>query len=302
VLLAHIPTADEEQLEQIFLVLEDLYVSSDPMIADAAELALEELANDSRRDVRRSIEELFQANYSRRHLRACARIEEFGGKLLSSPYALRGSDIPFASDLAVIDADWTGGEDGLKYLTRIQGLASVHVAENAPVSPKAVSELARNHNLNLRHENEACLGVELREGSRRMIIRQLAAKSPAYRAGLEPADEVVELAGVPVENFREFITELRSHRPGTVVDLKVIRDEAEVMLRVELGSDFGTGRCRCEGDDNSDDDLGPDSEPFADRPLRYPPSSDRAGPASHDGTRLRHHFNSQLPATHRAPP
>jgi hypothetical protein len=245
-LVARMPDADETEIEQLFLVLEDLYVSADSQVADATEAALEQLAGDRREEVRQATKELFQANNSRRYLRACAAVEAMGGKLLSTPFRMRSIDLQFASDIAVIDDDWTGGDAGLKSLSRLKGLQWVHIADDAPVSPQAIAELASLPGVGIRREREACcLGVEVKTGGGALTIRQLVSGSPAERAGMEPGDRLVSIADAPISNFDNFLNELRSHRPGDTVSIVVQRREQLVTISVELGTDFGTGRCRC---------------------------------------------------------
>lgn len=248
-IIAKIPDADDEELEQLFLVLEDLYVSTDPAVADAAEIAIDQLAADRRKEVRRATEDLFQANYTRRYMRACEKLEELGAKLISSPFRLSGGDLNFPLDIAVIDDDWTGGDAGLKYLMRIRGLVSVHVSEHAQVSPDAVEDLLTF--VSIRRENEACcLGVEFRYIGDQLVVRRLVPDSPAERAGLVSSDRLISVSGVPIINFGDFTSELRSHRPGDSVELVILRGEQELTLPVELGTDFGTGRCRCKSDES----------------------------------------------------
>lgn len=280
-----IPEADEHALNQIFMVLEDLYVSSDEDVADAAEDALEQLASSSVREVRYNADQVFQSNMSRRHMRAYAKIESFGGRFVSNPSLQRDADPHSPLVIAVIPAEWTGGEPGLKYFRRILPvLMAVHVETEAPVSDEAIQRLTRF--VSVRRQHEACLGVELQERSNQgLMIRRLVFNSPAALAKLEREDQIVEFAGEPIGNYFDFINQLRRQHPGDEIDVVVRRGDAMIPVSVTLGSDFGTGHCRCQGDEAEAEAPSESSDDAHGRSL---PTSDRVSPVQQDHFGPRH--------------
>lgn len=285
-----IPEANEHELNQIFLVLEDLYVSSDENVADVAEDAIEQLAASGTREIRHGAEQVFQSNMSRRHLRACSRIESFGGQFVASPMSYRGGDPLNPFVIAIIKDDWTGGDEGLKYLRRIlPTLIAVHISTEAPVSEDALEMLTSF--VAVRRENEACLGVELQERTDEgLTIRRLVPYSPASVANLQRFDRIVRLAGEPIANYYDFIMQLRKLHYGDQVELVVLRDNAPVPVTVTMGSDFGTGHCRCEG--SAVESVEPEeltaSEDDGRHGSRYLPSTDRVSPIPQEPPRPRH--------------
>jgi hypothetical protein len=58
--------------------------------------------------------------------------------------------------------------------------------------------------------------------------------SPAGKAGLKAGDVLVEFGGKPVKNLYDFTYALRNHRPGDVVEVKVLRGEQTLTVKVAL--------------------------------------------------------------------
>jgi S1-C subfamily serine protease len=59
--------------------------------------------------------------------------------------------------------------------------------------------------------------------------------SPADAAGLRGGDVIVGLGGHEVADLQGLTDALRAHKPGQTVDMRVLRDGKELMLRVTLG-------------------------------------------------------------------
>ena len=237
-------SADDQQLDEIFLVLEDMYLSPDDTVADAAEQAVERLMNDSpREEVKRGAKDLLQSNFVRRQLRAYEKVESYSGKLVTSPATERSGE-PAAPDLVVIGSDWTGGDEGLKYVRQLRGVAMVHLATDAPISPQAVQRL--KYAVAVRRDTDCCLGVDfLQARGGRLFVSWVWPGSPADWSGLSTHDEIRTLNGQPISDFFDFAGILRNLRPGDTVTADVIRDGRSLLITIELGTDFGTGRCLC---------------------------------------------------------
>lgn len=254
-LIEAIPEASDDQFEQIFLVLEDLYVSADEATSDAAEDAIERLIVHDVRAIRHAAEQLLQANMSRRLLRACSKIQSFGAKFVISPLAVqRGADSQFPYDIVVIGPDWSGGDDGLKFFRgfhRQNRSMSVHIATDAPVSRAAILKLKEF--TAVRRQSESCLGLLVRDPRDQsepsgVRIRRLAPQSPAMLAGLQEDDVLLEMDDQTIGDTADYMMALKARPPGTVVRLKILRRNQEQDITITLGSDFGTGQCRCDGD------------------------------------------------------
>jgi len=68
-----------------------------------------------------------------------------------------------------------------------------------------------------------------------VLVQQVAADSPAARAGLEDGDVILELDGAPVDDVRALRFRIAEMRPGTKVALGLLRDGGRRALTVELG-------------------------------------------------------------------
>lgn len=83
------------------------------------------------------------------------------------------------------------------------------------------------------------LGVNLQEpviGDPGALIASVNPGSPAAAAGIRTGDLVVGMAGEPVRGTAELAARVRITRPGTVVDIEVVRDGQTVVVPTEIGS------------------------------------------------------------------
>lgn len=71
--------------------------------------------------------------------------------------------------------------------------------------------------------------------SKGVIVSKVQPDSPAEKAGLKEEDVIVELNGKPVDNTISLSTWVAGQSPGDEVALKIIRDEDEMSIKVELG-------------------------------------------------------------------
>src|SRR5262245_22765631 len=71
--------------------------------------------------------------------------------------------------------------------------------------------------------------------TRGALISDVESGSPAARAGLEPADVVVEAGGKPVADRRELQLFIASMHPGTPISMRVQRDGSTRNVTLNLG-------------------------------------------------------------------
>ncbi|MGH8945945.1 MAG: S1C family serine protease [Acidimicrobiia bacterium] len=57
----------------------------------------------------------------------------------------------------------------------------------------------------------------------------------ADEAGIQVDDVVVSIAGIPVQGIEELAAQVRTHRPGEIVEVVLLRDGQEVVLQIPLG-------------------------------------------------------------------
>jgi len=84
----------------------------------------------------------------------------------------------------------------------------------------------------------AFLGVNVsnvESGQAGALIAEITEGSGADVAGIEVGDLVTSIDGVEVQGARDLAAQVRTHRPGTTVELIVIRDGQELILFATLG-------------------------------------------------------------------
>jgi serine protease Do len=100
------------------------------------------------------------------------------------------------------------------------------------------------------------LGLKSRNGA---LVATVTPGGPAERAGMEPGDVIVAFNGKPVANRDELVRGVVGTKPGTRVDVKVIRDKQEKNLNVtveELNLDDESQSARRPGgQDDPDEDT-----------------------------------------------
>lgn len=65
------------------------------------------------------------------------------------------------------------------------------------------------------------------------------AGSPAEKAGLRGNDIIVQIGDTPVPDLQGMTNALRTHKPGDVVEIRILRDGVEQRMRVTLGTRGG---------------------------------------------------------------
>ena len=98
------------------------------------------------------------------------------------------------------------------------------------------------------------LSLTVNEGA---LIQDITEGSPAERAGLKPYDVVVAFDGQPIASDDELIREISGRAPGSVVQLRVLRDGRQVPIIVKLAERPARSRA-----------AGTASDPPASTPLR----------------------------------
>jgi len=98
------------------------------------------------------------------------------------------------------------------------------------------------------------LGLE--EDTKGVIISSVVEDSAAEKAGLQPYDVIIEFEGEPVEKSNEFLNRVAMLRPGTEVDLVVLRDGKSKKFTITLGKRPSTAEIRGELPADTIKDLG----------------------------------------------
>jgi serine protease Do len=77
-------------------------------------------------------------------------------------------------------------------------------------------------------------GLKLSNLPGRVRVESVAAQSPAARAGIEPGDELTEIAGRPAREAVDFSIALIGLKAGDGIDVSLRRDDAPIRTRLQL--------------------------------------------------------------------
>ncbi len=260
-------SADDDERPAIIGLLQELFLSNDPVVAEAAETALENLSRHPNRSVADIAESVLASNLTLRHARALTQFRQLGGQvrdlaLNAEPVIISGNtsaDNTWLTQAHVLlfDANWQGGDDGLKYLLRVFPFdpLAIHLTRDAPISAEAIQQIrTRRSRINVRRQDESCLGVIVEEArgapsATGVRFAQVVANSPAARAGLRRGDRLTAFNGRAIGSFSELQECAASCRPGDRVELRVERYGTTYHVKLPLGSDFRTGICGCASSD-----------------------------------------------------
>ena len=79
------------------------------------------------------------------------------------------------------------------------------------------------------------VGESVSTGQAGALITEVMEGSAAAEAGFEVDDLVISIDGVRVQGISDLASQVRTHRPGELVEFTVVRDGAELTLRATLG-------------------------------------------------------------------
>lgn len=79
------------------------------------------------------------------------------------------------------------------------------------------------------------VGETVATGQAGALITEVMEGSAAAEAGFEVDDLVISIDGVRVQGISDLASQVRTHRPGALVEFTVVRDGTEITLRATLG-------------------------------------------------------------------
>ena len=72
--------------------------------------------------------------------------------------------------------------------------------------------------------------------ARGVYVVRVDLDSPAEKAGFQPHDVVISIAGEDISTQQDFVSLLYDYRPGDIIAFEVIRNQVQQTLQMELGS------------------------------------------------------------------
>jgi hypothetical protein len=144
------------------------------------------------------------------------------------------SDLP--EFIVLLGKEWTGGDTELEHADKISTLQGLYVLGRGRVTDKVLAKLREGHpGAEIERRSEARLGVDGKMHPKGLMVGYIDPNSAAARAGLDPQDVIIELAGQPIPDVVTYREALIPLKPGEKVKMKVWRDGETMSVTVQLG-------------------------------------------------------------------
>ena len=248
--------ADSERLETATRAVRILLARSEAADSDMALAALNRLAALKNRPLERSLAVAILDGIHEKE--AIAEIERLGGEeQYRGSYQVDGQPVMAALKL---DRQWTGGDDGLKYVRRLRNLQILQI-HGAQVTDRGLEHLRGMRslasvqlfgtqatregadaiakalpNVEFDFRNGALLGVGGdRFGRGGALISSVQPQSAADQAGIRPGDMIVKFEGHDVDSFDSLTKFIAKKQVGDKATLGVRRDEKTFSVEVTFG-------------------------------------------------------------------
>lgn len=229
---------------RVIRILQEMYTESDNAeTVDAAELAIESLAESSIRSLAARASRVLEAHGELREQRALAAIERLGGIIkYGSPFFIPANPKPKNKPIGYIllGDKWKGGDDGLKFIKRVTGLPALILsgtAELSPISKEAQKDLqATLPNLSIQIRGRAYLGIGGgRQHPRGFQIGDVVPDRAAAKAGLKRSDVITVFGGKKIPDFDTLVALLKTYKPGDKVKVELLRGTQTLTVEVVMG-------------------------------------------------------------------
>ena len=248
-------TGGSEASVRAFDILKQLYRDGDDITCSAIESALEELAVSEDVTVASRAESAINGVAQTWHRRAVENFVRLGGKIHyadsnASDEPAEGNkekkdDADRSIEYAIIAKSWVGGDDGLKYLHRIEDFrvpseihrpAALFVIDNS-IDKEAIQSLeAALPNLHVQERGAACLGVTpgIQREAEGLLVQDVKVRSAAALAGIQIGDILMQFNGHEVNDFETLVKRIAEKQPGDKIPVILRRNAAVKELTVEL--------------------------------------------------------------------
>lgn len=232
-----------------FELLRQLHSADDEATYEAVESVYDALIQGDNIQAASRAEAAIDAQGATRHRRALAAFRKLGGLVRFHIDEDPDNDAPSPPiKAAMINRHWTGGDEGLKYLRRIEDFqpaarlqqrSALYVIKGptgAKISPEALARLKADLQGVVAERGPAFMGVQPSTGfdENGLIISRLVPGGPGDAAGLQSEDVILEFDGVAIPNFETLVEQIGLRQPGDIVTVIYLRDGEEKCLTVEL--------------------------------------------------------------------
>jgi len=240
-------TGSAEASVRAFDLLRQIYLSGNAETSEATDAALENLSQSDDPTVSGRADTVLEACAPIRRLKAIAAFRKLGG-IIRFQTPNQGEPVDEAQgaiEYAMIEKSWTGGDEGLKYLRRIDDFhtqyeyrrGAVFVIKGSQVSEQAIVDLETAvPGLGVQRRGPACFGISAYSGfgGDGLLISSIKEGSAADRAGLVPNDVVIQFNGHEVPDFPALVDRISERQPGDKVPVVFMRGGIEKTVEVEL--------------------------------------------------------------------
>jgi hypothetical protein len=239
-----------------------IYESDDDEIFDAAEAALEKLAESPNRSAAQRAAEVLApqdvaweqgltSRGARRWKRAVVRIRALGGIVTTRERQDRqilgaGIETDSLPQDVRLTQEWKGGSAGLVNIKRLaaslprslyaaRGGPPLYIIDGADVPADGLAQLRQSiPALEIQHRGAARLGVASSAQDGNCRITEVEKGGGADRAGIKQGDIIQKYDGQSVLNFNHLAEITSGHKVGDKVELEVLRDGETIKIQAEL--------------------------------------------------------------------
>lgn len=150
-------------------------------------------------------------------------------------------------------ASRSGGNDGIGFA--VPSNLAKSVMESLIKTGKVTRAYLGIYGGNIDRTMARALGLEQAQG---VVVGEVQSNTPASEAGLREGDVIRTLNGEEIENYAKFRTSIATRKPGTDIELGIIRDGESMNVTVTLGElpDEQTASATQEPDRNLEEQLG----------------------------------------------
>ena len=248
-------TGPAEASIRAFTLLRQLYRDSDPETNEAVEEVFESLARNENPTIASRADAAIEAGAPIRHAKAISAFRKLGGIIRFRAAEEDDNDNPKdgsdeealrAIEYALVDKSWKGGDEGLKYLRRIDDFRmqaeirgpSLFIIKGSGVSEEAQRDLQiALPALSIQPRGPACLGVtpsQQAAGPRGLPIEIVKRGTAADRAGLRRDDSLISFNGQEIPDFNRLVELIGETEPGQKVPVVYERNGVIKTVTVEL--------------------------------------------------------------------